>query len=511
MSAKFFKDANELLKAGGASAVRAAIFNAAPYVAEKELDAEEVSVLPFPVASAHVFHGIAGEIANHGTLENEADPVAVLVQTLCFAGASIGRKPWLAIGESVHHARLFCAVVGATSKARKGTSAGVVDRIFNQARELFSNRGTPNQTDPGAIDPVICRQTHGPLSSGEGLIYSVRDKSDKLDKDGNTTDAGQPDKRLYVVEEELAAPLAAMKREGATLSAIIRCAYDGQTLEPLTKNNRLTATNPHVCIAGHVTFNELRKVLTSTSIHNGFANRFIWIIARRSKIMALPGRMADSGVDRLATKLGNAIVCAQQIERVALSSAASMRWREVYERIGEAGEPTLDAIMSRAEANVLRVALIYSLLDGAHFIELDHLVAALALWDYSKRSCDIIFGSNLPPDSITAKIIEALSTTAEMTTTDIRRALHNHPKPGALKQALEQLQARSQISGLERASRSGGRPATVWKLLSSAVSAQRAHSAKSMGYSPPHEAQLCAHRAVEVSDNAQWCADDDVR
>ena len=44
------------------------------------------------------------------------------------------------------------------------------------------------------------------------------------------------------------------------------------------------------------------------------------------------------------------------------------------------------ALTARAEAHSIRLALIYALLDGASSIELEHLQAALALWDYAARS-----------------------------------------------------------------------------------------------------------------------------
>ena len=43
-------------------------------------------------------------------------------------------------------------------------------------------------------------------------------------------------------------------------------------------------------------------------------------------------------------------------------------------------------ITARAEAHAIRLALIYTLLDGEHQCSAEHLQAALALWDYATRS-----------------------------------------------------------------------------------------------------------------------------
>jgi hypothetical protein len=112
--------------------------------------------------------------------------------------------------------------------------------------------------------------SNGPLSSGEGLVHAVRDGSD----DENDDDRGVTDKRLLVVEQELGAALRAFQRSGNNLSMILRMAFDGGTVEPLTKNNRTIATDPHINVLGHITRQELDSLLTATEIWNGLGNRF---------------------------------------------------------------------------------------------------------------------------------------------------------------------------------------------------------------------------------------------
>jgi len=58
-----------------------------------------------------------------------------------------------------HHANLFTVLVGATSKARKGTSMGRVSGIVKVADERWFDE-----------------RAKGGLSSGEGLINEVRDE-----------------------------------------------------------------------------------------------------------------------------------------------------------------------------------------------------------------------------------------------------------------------------------------------------------------------------------------------
>src|SRR5262249_29432197 len=133
----------------------------------------------------------------------------------------------------------------------------------------------------------------GGLSSGEGLIYNVRDpqwKKEPVKKGGHVgdyedvrVDEGESDKRLLIVEPEFAAVLTVANREGNTLSEIIRQAWDDGRLSPLTKNNPLKATGAHISILAHITTQELLVRLDDTSKANGFANRFLWALVRRSK------------------------------------------------------------------------------------------------------------------------------------------------------------------------------------------------------------------------------------
>src|SRR5262249_23075931 len=100
------------------------------------------------------------------------------------------------------------------------------------------------------------------------------------------SDPGIPDKRLMLTEPEFASVLKHLERQGNILSTIIRRAWDGITLEGLTKNSPICATGAHVSVIGHITVEELKRYLTATEMANGFGNRFLWFCVKRSK--ALP-------------------------------------------------------------------------------------------------------------------------------------------------------------------------------------------------------------------------------
>ena len=148
-------------------------------------------------------------------------------------------------------------------------------------------------------DWINTRKQSG-LVSGEGLIWCVRDtieRRETIKAKGRYTgeyqltqvDPGVSDKRLLVMESEFAKVLIVARREGNTLSQIIRQAYDGDDLQSLNKNSPGRATGAHISMIGHVTDGGLIRNLYSTEAANGFANRFLWICVTRSKLLPRGG------------------------------------------------------------------------------------------------------------------------------------------------------------------------------------------------------------------------------
>ena len=140
-------------------------------------------------------------------------------------------------------------------------------------------------------DSWVSSRVQSGLSSGEGLIWAVRDPIEKqkpvrekghgVDYETVIEDHGVDDKRLLVVESEFANTLKVIKREGNTLSPTVRQAWDSGILNTMTKNSPAKATDAHVSILGHITSHELR--FGGTEAQNGFANRFLIACAKRSQ------------------------------------------------------------------------------------------------------------------------------------------------------------------------------------------------------------------------------------
>lgn len=413
----------------------------------------QLEPMQWPVLDADAFYGIAGEIVTAATENSEADPAAVLATLLTHAGIFVGRGPRVRVGDDFHHARLFSAIVGQSARGRKGTSEKPIRRIGERAGELLAD---------------MLNWQPGPLSSGEGLAFAIRDGDGQEDGD-----PGVQDKRLLIVEGEFAAPLRAMQRNGSTLSTALRCAWDGTTIAPMTKANRVVASDPHVGIVGHITKQELGALLSNVDIFNGFANRFLWWCARRSKSVPLARGMAGVDVERLATEYAKRLAAARHHGEIEFSEEARSLYVALYNDITEEGSGVHAIVTSRAEAQVIRLALTYAVLDGSPLITTQHVTAALAVWDYCDASAAYLFGS-ADPNPLERRIVEVMKR-GPLTTTALHAALGNHTPSQALRNALESLEARGTLERITEAT--GGRNRITWQLRSNLIGASEAKKA----------------------------------
>ncbi len=327
----------------------------------------DLAAWPKPPAAA-AFYGIAGDVVSVVGPQTEADPVAILAQFLVAFGSVIGRHSFYQVEGRRHYPNTYCVLVGRTAKGRKGTAWAWVENVFGLA------------ADPNWLNECVMSG----LSSGEGLINAVRDPIGK--------DDGVTDKRLLAIEEEFASVLRLAERDGSILSSVLRQAWDSGKLRTLTRHAPLRATDAHISIVGHITLQELIRCLSDTAAANGFVNRFLWLCARRSKLLPDGGESVD--LSSLADVLEAAIGRAKLAGRLYRSDECRELWHQVYPVLSGEQPGLLGLVTNRAEAQVLRLSLIYALLDGADVIERWHLEAAIALWDYVEASCRYVFGSS---------------------------------------------------------------------------------------------------------------------
>ncbi len=410
---------------------------------------KQPSAPEWPTMDEAAYHGFAGELVKTIEPHSEADPVALLLTSLSCFGNAIGRWSYYRVEGDHHHANLFSVLVGTSSKARKGTSFSHIKNVFKIADEIW------------ARDRIT-----GGLSSGEGLIHAVRDpviKYNAKESKDEVADPGVSDKRLLVVEPEFAGVLSVMERPGNNLSPFIRKAWDDGQLASMIRNSPLAATNAHISILGHVTTDELRARLTRTDSANGFANRFLFALVRRSKELPFSGDLTDSEnlhlgerlkliVEKLSGPFGSDFP-----ERITMTEAARAEWAAAYVRCRRKNPACWALSLVRAEAYAIRLSLIYALLDCSPQIDVVHLRAGLAVWRYCESSAAYIFGAALG-DEVADTILRSAGSGWQrgLTRNGINTLFGGHKMTGKLSAALGLLVEKGRARMETRST--GGRP-----------------------------------------------------
>ncbi len=383
-----------------------------------------------------VYHELLGEIVGTIAPHTEADPIAILSQLLVAFGATVGRGAYFTVEATRHAPNEFMLLVGDSSRARKGSSWDHVHRLITHADRSIEHRILTG------------------LSSGEGLIFAVRDPAGQ--------DLGHPDQRLLVIEPEFASVLKAASREISTLSPTLRSAWDGRPLAILTRTAPARSSSAHISVIGHITQHELRRHLTTVELANGYLNRILLIACRRQRLLpegGNPTALAETGLDRI---LAAAVKHAQTAGEVRLGHDGRELWHHAYRQLAaQPADGIVGQITARAEAHVIRLALIYTLADGQPEIGAQHLTAALALHDYAAHSANwALTGATGRP--LAEQIHAALRQHPDgLTRSQISSSILRHNQPaGEIDTALEALQANGRATVTRQAT--GGRPAQLW-------------------------------------------------
>jgi Protein of unknown function (DUF3987) len=392
--------------------------------------ATDVDRWPHPPAPA-AFAGLAGDLVAMLAPHTEADPAALLAQLIVAAGSMIGPGPHYQVGASRHPTNEFVVLVGPSGSGRKGSAWDMVEAVCAQV-------------DPG----WAARRVVSGLSSGEGLIWHLRDE------------AGDTDRRLLVLEAEFASALKGTVRDTSTLSPVLRNAWDGRVLQVLTKHDPARATGTHVAVIGHITASELVRYLSATELANGFVNRFLLIACRRAQLLPEGGNLDLDALGPLLARLADTVAWARRQRRLRFDDAARERWWSIYPSLSASRPGLSGAICARAEAHVVRLALIYALLDGVGAIAPRHLNAALALWDYAERTVAYVFGDSLG-DPVADELWSAISAApGGLGRSEIRDLFARNRPRAQIDNALSVLRQAGRVT---RQLRPGpGRPTEIW-------------------------------------------------
>jgi len=357
-------------------------------------------------------------------------------------GSVIGRTAHFKVEATIHHLNLYVALVGPTAKARKGTSLDHVSARFKTVDSIW------------ATDCIASG-----LSSGEGLIWKIRDAT--YDVDGNVDDPGVKDKRLLVVETEFASVLRVLGRENNILSAILRQGWDGNPLQTLTKVKPAKATDPLISVIAHVSQLEAQRYMDRTESGNGFGNRFLWACTRRSQCLPDGGEPDLDAMKDIESRLREIVEFTRECGLLTRDSEARELWYEVYPELSEGRPGMFGAMTARAEAQVMRISGIYALLDMSSVVRRPHLEAGLEVWRYCRESVMYVFGDSIG-DPVADEILRELrSRVAGMTRTEIRDHFGRNKHAKDISKALGLL-VQYGLASMMMENDTRGRPAERW-------------------------------------------------
>lgn len=337
---------------------------------------------PLPAAA---LHGLAGDIARFVSRETGGDPAAALAFTLTMAGNAVGTQPHVWFGGAEQSARNSVVVVG-DSASRKDTVLAAVRNLFAQADPDWAS---------GRVD---CG-----LQSPEALIERV-------------ADGPNADCRVLVEESEYQRLVSRMTRS-PNFGPILREAYDGKALQITrskggrSEDRSVRSSHPHISMIALITPEELGRIYLRLLAAGGLETRVTYFLCAQqgdTNPFAPASPDDDVLVDRLRTAVewSRARVLGQTdpVSRslclmrgvqphcaMDLSPGLRNQWSEIKDQL-----PVVKAafrhLVSRAPTHVVRFALEYAILDMSPVLGVEHIEAALALWTFSARSVERIFG-----------------------------------------------------------------------------------------------------------------------
>jgi hypothetical protein len=204
------------------------------------------------------------------------------------------------------------------------------------------------------------------------------------------------------------------------------------------------------------------RYLDSTEQANGFGNRFLWLVVERSKRIPNPQGTPDETLEPLIGRLEKAVSFGIKAGEITRDKDAEQLWEAAYDKMTEDGAGLVAAMTARAAPQVMRIASIYALLDCSTVIGSEHLLAALALWDYCEASTRLIFGDSIG-DPIADRILNAIKDSKNgISSTDIYSGLFSRHNSAGIDAAIQWLLKMGAI--VETPIQTGGRPKTIYKI-----------------------------------------------
>jgi hypothetical protein len=342
-----------------------------------------------PILEPDAYWGPIGSYVKYLEPYTETHPAALLIQCLTAFGNIIGPKqpgdmaPGFSVEDAWHRTALYVMLVGDSAKAGKGDS-------WSRVRTLLQ-----------LVDPTWTPVTG--VQTGEGLINALVDDEPEEEstviqgeKVQHVRKGSRRDRRYLVFEAEFGRALHVSSRPGSTLRDIYRELWDTGSSQKITAGVQQKVSDATVSLVGHITKPELERDFDPVDLLAGFGNRFLFCFTQRTKTLSSAPSISQEKLHQFSEPLAQALEYAQVAapENYKFTKSAQSRWDSLsYELTRKDLSPIIDALTARARPIVRRLAVIFAVVDMDTRIDLCHLEAANAIWDYSRQTVEYIFGN----------------------------------------------------------------------------------------------------------------------
>ncbi|HIF9109020.1 TPA: DUF3987 domain-containing protein [Photobacterium damselae] len=359
-----------------------------PIIKKANFKENELVVVP-PKLRQEAYYSFLSEISEDLTYKNEAKREFVANNIMMGIAASIPSDYFvMPFSAGKTEIRIFSLQVYPSGYG-KGFSDKQTSALFDEAIQLLDDNIVSAQSGL----PLYARVFSGGLSTGEGIAYELRDG---IVGDNKEASQGVEDKRLLVKEHEFYNVMVKCNTTGSILSGTIRKVFDGESLEPMTKTDRIKCTKPDVCILGQITPEELMAKLDSVAISNGFLNRFPIFSGTAPIYQPIPQTIEKEQLQKHAKKLNEVMRWCHESPRViTMSDCYKELWCEKYSDLKQIGanDSIEKSLMTRAPHYATMYAMLFAALDMTTVVTANHLTASLAWIEYWHESVRYIFGT----------------------------------------------------------------------------------------------------------------------
>jgi uncharacterized protein YidB (DUF937 family) len=148
-----------------------------------------------------------------------------------------------------------------------------------------------------------------------------------------------------------------------------------------------------------------------------------------------------------------------------MSPEAADAWVAIYPELSADRPGLLGSLTARAEAQVVRLAMLYALWDENSRIELQHLMAAVAIEQFCRDSVEYLFEDAIG-DPVADAILDGLRAAGAdgLTRTEISNLFSRNVSAGQIGRALAEL-ARRKLAAHHRGDSANGRPPELWAAI----------------------------------------------